>query len=76
MNQALLWCDTNAKTPLAEKVKQAVARHTAKFGIAPTVCYVNAAQLNGEREAAGVELKADTKGSNPVPKWHLWIGVE
>lgn len=75
MNQALMWCDTNTSRTLADKVLAAAARHVAKFGVSPTVCYVNAAELNGEREVNGIELKPGTK-QYPIPKWHLVIGVK
>jgi len=76
VTQFIGWCDTSKTRILTEKVAAAVNHYRQKFGADPTVCYVNPAQLNGATRAGGVELRAGTPGSNPVPPGHLWIGVE
>ena len=73
MDEGLMWFDKSTK-PLADKITQAAAHHRAKFGCAPTVCYCNQGQLNGEagQEFDGVKVV----GADNVLRWHYWIGVE
>lgn len=81
MEQGLLWFDNDPKRKLADKIVQAVARYTAKFGRNPTVCYTNSKEFRKHVtevgggvlvEAAGVRV--DTL-PNMLP-YHFWVGVE
>ena len=71
MNVGLLWHD-NGQDTLADKLKRAVARYTARFGQAPNVCHVNAAQYPQATDIAGVRVVPSAK----ILKGHLWVGVE
>jgi len=69
----MLWYDGDPERGLAEKVERAVAYYTAKYGAAPTTCFVNPDVLAGQELLAGsVRLHP----SRTVLRDHFWVGVE
>lgn len=73
MNEGLMWFDNDPQRKLADKVRQAATRYQVKFGRRPTVCYLNAADLDGQVEqVGGVQLQVAPN----VLRHHLFIGVE
>lgn len=72
MDIGMLWYDDDGKRPLGEKVARAVDFYKSKYGVVPTVCFVNPATLqNGPDTAAGVQLRS----ARNVLADHFWIGV-
>jgi hypothetical protein len=73
MREGLLWFDRNPQHKLIDKVKQAATRYHTRFGIKPTVCYLNAVDFEGQpAEVNGITLRA----SPLMLRHHLWVGVE
>lgn len=60
--------DTRKKTP-TEKIEEAVERYVAKFGKAPTLCLVNAADAVAY---AGLEVRV----APHISPNHFWVGEE
>lgn len=72
MEIGMLWFDDDARRTLAEKVARAVEHYKAKYGLAPTVCFVNPGMLRSTPAyAGGVHLRPSR---NVLPN-QLWIGV-
>lgn len=72
MDIGMLWYDDDGKRPLGEKVSRAVNFYKTKYGVAPTVCFVNPATLkDGPDSAGGVQLRS----ARNVLVDHFWIGV-
>ena len=72
MDIGMLWYDDDGKRPLGEKVTRAVDFYKTKYGVAPTVCFVNPATLkDGPDTAGGVQLRS----ARNVLVDHFWIGV-
>ena len=74
MDIGMLWYDDDAKRQLDEKVARAVEYYRAKYGVAPTECYLNPGMLDANQPAtitAGVRLKPN----RTVIKNHFWLGV-
>jgi hypothetical protein len=72
MDIGMLWYDDDHKRPLNEKVARAVDHYRTKYGVAPTVCFVNPVTLrDGPEMAAGVHLRS----ARNVMIDHFWIGV-
>jgi hypothetical protein len=73
MDIGMLWFD-DSKTPLPDKVSQAVTFYQDKFGEKPTHCLVHPETLSGEGEGivAGVQVRT---ARNVMPN-HYWIGVD
>ncbi len=73
MKEGLLWFDDDSRRKLADKVGQAATRYQARFGRRPTICYVNEADLNGQRnEIKGIRLQS----ASNVLRHHFWVGVD
>lgn len=73
MKEGLLWFDKDPRRKLADKIRQAATRYQVKFGQKPTVCYLNAADLDGQiQEVNGIQLRTAAN----VLRHHFWIGVE
>lgn len=71
MQEGLLWFDTNGQ--LAEKIDRAAGRYQSRFGCRPTLCYINAADFDGQPETInGIRLRPALN----IQPHHLWIGVE
>lgn len=71
METGMLWFD-DSKKDLDEKVARAVAHYRAKYGVTPTVCFVNPAMLPGKAElAAGVQVRP----ARMVLVNHFWVGL-
>jgi hypothetical protein len=72
MDIGMLWYDDDGKRPLGEKVTRAVDFYKTKYGVVPTVCFVNPATLkDGPDSAGGVQLRS----ARNVLIDHFWIGV-
>jgi len=72
MDIGMLWYDDDGKRPLGEKVTRAVDFYKTKYGVAPTVCFVNPVTLkDGPDTAGGVQLRS----ARNVLVDHFWIGV-
>jgi hypothetical protein len=87
MNIGMLWFDNDPKPGLARKVRRAAIYYRAKYGLAPTLCYVHPSMLANPLALAdlspspsadspvynadGVEIRSNR---SVLPN-HLWIGV-
>ncbi len=73
MDIGMLWYDDDAKRQLDEKVARAAEYYRAKYGVAPTECYVHPGMLTESQPAvaAGVRLRPN----RTVIKNHFWLGV-
>ncbi len=73
MREGLLWFDNDPQRKMADKISQAATRYQVKFGRRPPICYLNAADLNGQPdEIKGIRLQAVPN----VLRHHFWVGVE
>ncbi len=72
MNIGMLWFDGNKDTDLKAKVQRAADYYQKKYGIAPTVCFVNPAMMEGEKTSAGQVI---VRSNETVLPNHFWIGV-
>jgi hypothetical protein len=61
------WFDDTPKKSVAEKIEEAVERYVAKFGEAPNVCLVNAANVAA---CNGLEIRP----VEYVRPNHFWVG--
>ena len=69
----LLWFDPDKTKTLPEKIGEAVAFYTAKYGGHPNTCIVNPATLGDQAPAIeGVTVKA----SKQVMPNHYFVGVD
>lgn len=64
----LLWFDKSTRS-VTDKISDAADRYRAKFGHAPTVCYVNEADA-GQVERVG---RVEVRSANNVLKWHYFV---
>jgi hypothetical protein len=72
MDIGMLWYDDDAKRNLDEKVARAVSHYRSKYGVTPTICFVNPKMLPpGLGVAAGVQLRP----ASTVMIHHFWVGV-
>ncbi len=73
MNMGLLWYDDDPRHSLPEKVRAAAAQYQARFGQAPTMCYVNPEALGQVTRPAveNVRLAAGWR----LDRNHLWMGI-
>ncbi len=72
MKTGLLIYDDDPKADRAEKVRRAAARYQAKYGEAPTACYVHPSMLTeGELAVQGIDILA---WRSILPN-HLWLGI-
>lgn len=72
MDIGMLWYDDDHKRPLNERVSKAVDYYKTKYGVVPTVCFVNPVTLkDGPESAAGVQLRS----ARNVLVDHFWLGI-
>ncbi len=72
MDIGMLWYDDDHKRPLNERVSKAVDYYKTKYGVVPTVCFINPATLkDGPESAAGVQLRS----ARNVLVDHFWLGI-
>jgi hypothetical protein len=72
MDIGMLWYDDDHKRTLNERVSRAVDYYKAKYGVVPTVCFINPATLkDGPETAAGVQLRS----ARNVLADHFWLGI-
>jgi hypothetical protein len=63
--------------PWPTKSPAAADRYAVKFGRRPNLCYVNDAQLNGDRRECGTEIGGvQLVGAPNVLRHHFWIGED
>ncbi len=73
MQEGLLWFDNDPKRSLKEKIRRAASRYQDKFSQKPTICYINAADIDPDLEkVSNIRLHS----ARNVLRHHLWIGVE
>lgn len=73
MKEGLLWFDNDPNLKLADKVKRAATCYRARLQHKPTVCYINAAEFDGQVDVInGICLKPAIY----VQPDHYWVGVE
>ena len=80
MQTGLLWFDNDPNREMARKIEDAARRYKERFGVAPNICYVNQAALDGG------ELRLALQGNQPaslrvvpvsnVLLHHFWVGIE
>jgi hypothetical protein len=70
MEIGMLWYD-DTKKALSEKVARAVEYYTAKYGVAPTLCFVNPSMLRQSELMGSVQVRP----ARMVLSNHLWVGV-
>jgi hypothetical protein len=73
MDIGMLWFDDDGKRSLNEKVMRAVTHYKTKYGVTPTVCFVNPGMLGKDAPevAAGVQIRP----ARTVMQHHFWLGV-
>ena len=72
MDIGMLWYDDDHQRTPNERVSRAVDYYKSKYGVVPTVCFINPATLNdGPESAAGVQLRS----ARNVLVDHFWLGV-
>lgn len=73
MIEGLLWYDGDPKRSLEEKIGDAAQRYHEKYGILPTVCYINDA--NGPAQTMDIHGHAVKILTAPnILLHHYWIG--
>jgi hypothetical protein len=71
MKTGMLWFDNSSRS-IKEKVQEAADYYLAKYGQAPTLCFVNPTTLAGKTDPSnGVEVR---EAATVMPN-HFWIGV-
>jgi hypothetical protein len=73
MKQGWLWYDNDPKKPLDEKLTEAALRYKQKFGIEPTVCYVNPAHLDSKGSSKG---KVKLISASTVMPNYFWLEID
>ena len=70
MEVGMLWYD-DTKKELSEKVARAVEYYKTKYGVAPTLCFVNPSMLRQAEVMGSVQVRP----ARTVLANHLWLGV-
>ena len=70
MEVGMLWYD-DTKKELSEKVARAVEYYTSKYGVAPTLCFVNPNMLKQAELMGSVQVRP----ARTVLANHFWVGV-
>ena len=61
----------DTKKELSEKVARAVEYYTSKYGVAPTLCFVNPNRLHQAELIGAVQVRP----ARTVLANHFWVGV-
>ncbi len=73
MRIGMLWHDSDPKTALVDKITRAAAYYQQKYSKAPTLCFVNPADLEKSPASPdGITIRP----SRSVMVNHLWLGIE
>ena len=72
MNYGMLWFDNDPDADLPKKIDRAAAYYRKKYGLAPTICYVNPKMAPEKKGKAG---EVEIKTSPTILPNHLWIGI-
>jgi hypothetical protein len=73
MTTGMFWFDQEMTSTIQERIFKAAKYFQEKFGIQPTVCYLNPECLTSERlESNNMEILYH--GS--IPSNHVWLGVK
>ena len=70
MEVGMLWYD-DTKKELSEKVARAVEYYRSKYGVAPTLCFVNPSMLKQAEMVGSVQVRP----ARTVLANHFWVGV-
>ncbi len=70
MEVGMLWYD-DTKKELSEKVARAVEYYKTKYGVAPTLCFVNPSMLRQAELMGSVQVRP----ARTVLANHFWVGV-
>ncbi len=73
MKRGWLWYDSDPKKSLDAKLTEAALRYKEKFGMEPTVCYINPAHLDSKESARGSLKVISTSAVSPN---YLWLELE
>lgn len=72
MREGLLWFSNNTDYTLAQKIGLAAQFYYDRYGMKPTLCFVNPVMLADEKaEVEGIEIRA----THSVLPNHFWIGA-
>lgn len=71
MKSGLLWFD-NSTNFIEKKIEAAAQRYQDKFGIAPTIAFVNPKMLENKPTPRIKNIRVESK-STILPN-HIWIG--
>ena len=72
LRTGMLWYDDTPGRPFDAKIELAVKYYLAKYGSAPTVCYVHPATL--PNQVATRQTLAVFAAQDILP-YHFWLGV-
>jgi len=68
----MLWFDNSDQRALSDKINRAARYYQAKYGIWPTLCFVNPSMmLSGPAQVEGIEVRT----TNSVLPNHFWLGT-
>ncbi|MDD5367444.1 MAG: hypothetical protein PHQ40_00300 [Anaerolineaceae bacterium] len=68
----MMWFDNDPKAGLEKKLQRAAAYYEAKYGQAPTLCYVHPVMLGEGKPVAGA---LEVRSSGSILPHHFWIGM-
>lgn len=72
MNVGMLWFNNDPKVDFSEKIKGAAEYYHAKYGVKPTACHVNPANIPDNYKTNGVEVIPNKS----MLLNHFWLGVK
>jgi len=72
MNVGLLWHNNDLKTPLVDKVQQAVDYYKGKYGYIPDTCVVNPSMFDEDAVVPGIVIRSDRS----ILPGNVWVGTE
>ncbi len=73
MMTGMFWFDQETSHPIQERIFKAALYFQEKFGIPPTVCYLNPA---GMSDASMEDVNIEVLYNGNIQSDHLWLGVK
>ncbi|MBN1310176.1 MAG: hypothetical protein JXB30_02075 [Anaerolineae bacterium] len=73
MQAGMLWFDDSMQRDLGAKIERAAKHYEAKYGMAPTVCYVHPSMLLVQAQGC---IGLDIRANNMVLPNHFWLGID
>lgn len=73
MTTGMFWFDQEISNPIQERIVKAAMVFQEKFGVQPTVCYLNPDCLSFE-PLESIEMEILYNGS--IQPNHFWLGVK